>query len=228
MEFIEGTIKHQFIPTEVVSFSNIQTNNKIFENDIFTKYEATTQVNGEYIICNDTTKQKSYSTRIVKESYEEYLEFISKRDKEIDRWIYNVIDGIAEQDQILYRDDQCIVIPTYTWDSKNEKKLHILCLPTDTSLRSIRDLETKNVLLLEHMRSVTVQQIEEKYGLKEDKLKMFFHYNPSTYHLHIHFINTSHTKCRSSIEYSHDLDSVIFNLKMDSDYYKKIKLNKHI
>jgi hypothetical protein len=28
------------------------------------------------------------------------------------------------------------------------------------------------------------------------------------------------------VEYSHDLDTVIFNLKMDSDYYKKIKLNR--
>jgi m7GpppX diphosphatase len=228
MEIIEGTVKYQFIPTEVVSFSNIQTNDKIFENDIFTKYEATTQVNGEYIVCNDITKQKSYSTKIIKESYEEYLETISKRDKEIDRWIYNIIDGISEQHKILYKDEQCIVIPTYTWDSKNEKKLHVLCLPTDISLRSIRELSLKDVPLLEHMRNVTLQQIEQKYKLKEERIKMFFHYDPSTYHLHIHFINTSYTKTRSSVEYSHDLDSVIFNLKMDTDYYKKIKLNKRI
>ena len=57
---------------------------------------------------------------------------------------------------------------------------------------------------------------------------MFFHYDPSTYHLHIHFINTRYTENWSSVEYSHDLDIVIFNLRMDRDYYKKIRLNRRI
>jgi diadenosine tetraphosphate (Ap4A) HIT family hydrolase len=228
MERIDGLIKQQFIPTEVVSFFEIQTSIKLFENDVFTKYHATTQVNGEYIVCNDTRKLKTYSTRICKESYDEYLEFISKRNPDIDRWIYNIIDGISEQEAIIHKDDLCIVIPTYNWDGKNVNKLHIMCLPVDKNLRSIRDLTCIHISLLEHMRKITIQQIEEKYGLKEDSLKMFFHYDPSTYHLHIHFMNTSYTKCNSSVEYSHDLDSVIFNLKIDTDYYKKIKLNKHV
>jgi m7GpppX diphosphatase len=72
------------------------------------------------------------------------------------------------------------------------------------------------------------EQIEENYELKEENLKIFFHYDPSTYHLHMHFINTKNTKSGSSVEYSHDLDMVIFNLKLDSDYYKKINLNKRV
>ena len=79
--------------------------------------------------------------------------------------------------------------------------------------------------MLEYMKKTTLQQIKEIYGLKEENLKIFFHYDPSTYHLHIHFINTENTEAWSSVEYSHDLDTVIFNLTMDSDYYKKIKLN---
>ena len=78
------------------------------------------------------------------------------------------------------------------------------------------------------MKKITLEKIEEKYNLKEENLKMFFHYDPSTYHLHIHFINTEYTESWSSVEYSHDLDTVIFNLKLDSDYYKKIKLNRRV
>jgi m7GpppX diphosphatase len=226
MELIYGSTKQKFIPNTVISFPSIRKIKIIIENDSFTKYEAIAEVKGEYIICNDITKLRQNSKRLVKESYEEYLEFISKRDKEKDRWIYNIIDGIAEQDKIIYRDSSLIVIPTYTWDSKNIDKLHILCLPTNKNIRTIRDLSLKDVPLLEHMKDITLETIEKSYGLKEENLKIFFHYDPSTYHLHIHFINTGHTESWSSVEYSHDLDTVIFNLKMDSDYYKKIKLNR--
>lgn len=228
MELIYGSTKQKFIPNTVISFPSIRKIKIIIENDSFTKYEAIAEVKGEYIICNDITKLRQNSKRLVKESYEEYLEFISKRDKEKDRWIYNIIDGIAEQDKIIYRDSSLIVIPTYTWDSKNIDKLHILCLPTNKNIRTIRDLSLKDVPLLEHMKDITLETIEKSYGLKEENLKIFFHYDPSTYHLHIHFINTGHTESWSSVEYSHDLDSVIFNLQIDSGYYKKIKLNRRI
>jgi m7GpppX diphosphatase len=78
------------------------------------------------------------------------------------------------------------------------------------------------------MKKVTLNIIETKYGLKEENLKIFFHYNPSTYHLHIHFINIYYTNAGSSVEYSHDLDIVIFNLNLDTNYYKKIHLNTRL
>jgi m7GpppX diphosphatase len=228
MELIYGSIKEKFIPNTVMSFPSIRKIKTIIENDSFTKYEAIAEVKGEYIICNDITKLKKYSKRIVKESYEDYLDFLSKRDIEKDRWIYNIIDGLAEHDKIIYRDLSIIVIPTYTWDSKNIEKIHILCLPTNISLRTIRDLSLKDVPLLEQMKAITLNIIEKNYGLKEENLKIFFHYDPSTYHLHIHFVNTAYTESWSSVEYSHDLDTVIFNLKLDTDYYKKIKLNRRV
>lgn len=228
MELIYGSTKQKFIPNEVISFQNIRKIKTIMANDSFMKYQAIAEVKGEYIVCNDITKLKKHSKRIVKETYEEYLDFLLKRDIEKDRWIYNIIDGLAEQDDILFKDENMIVIPTYIWDSQNIDKLHILCLPTNKFLRTIRDLTLKDVPLLQHMKNVTLKTIEKKYGLKEENLKMFFHYEPSTYHLHIHFINVEYTETGSSVEYSHDLDSVIFNLTMDSDYYKKIKLNRRV
>lgn len=228
MDLIDGTTKYTFQSNTVMSFPNVKKIKLLMENDMFTKYEAITEVKGEYIICNDISKLKKYSKRIVKESYEEYITFIKYRDSEKDRWIYNIIDGVAEQDKIVYKDSSIVIIPTYTWDSINIDKLHILCLPTDKSLRTIRDLRVKHVSMLEYMKKATLQQIKEIYGLKEENLKIFFHYDPSTYHLHIHFINTENTDAWSSVEYSHDLDTVIFNLTMDSDYYKKIKLNRRV
>lgn len=64
----------------------------------------------------------------------------------------------------------------------------------------------------------TIAEVKESY---EAYVKIFFHYDPSIYDLDIHFINTGYTESWSLVEYSHDLDTLIFNLKMDSDYYKK-------
>lgn len=228
MELINGKMKYKFIPSQIMSFPSIRKIGPAVENDSFTKYPAIAEIKGEFIVCNDITKLKKYSSRVVKETYTEYLDFISKRDIEKDRWIYNIIDGISEQHNILHRDEHCVVVPSYTWDTKNVEKLHILALPIDKSIRTIRELDLDDVPLLNHMKKVTLKKIQEKYGLKEENLKIFFHYDPSTYHLHIHFMNTEYTDSFSSVEYSHDLDSVIFNLKIDSDYYKKIRLNRRI
>ena len=228
MELIEGQTKHLFIPTQVMSFTTIRKVGLLLQNDVYEKWEAITEVKGEYIICSDVSKTKKRFKTLVKESYQEYLDFIAKRDIEKDRWIYNILDGIAEQDVIIFRDDKCVIIPTYIWDAKNINKLHVLCIPMDISLRTIRELTKEHILLLEHMKKVTLDNISEKYGLQEENLKMFFHYDPSTYHLHIHFVNVLHTDSGSSVEYSHDLDTVIFNLEVDTDYYKKIKLNKRV
>jgi m7GpppX diphosphatase len=228
MEKTIEKMKYKFIPNEVIEFSNIQITKLLLTNDVFEKYEAKTEVKGEYIICNDITKLNKNNKKIIKESFEDYLKFISNREKEKDAWIYNIINGLSEQENILHRDIASIVVPSYTWDSKNIQKLHILCIPTDTSLRTIRDLTSDNIQLLEHMKKVTLFKIEEKYKLKEENLKIFLHYEPSTYHLHIHFINLLYEESNSSVEYSHDLDSVIFNLKMESNYYKKIKMNRRI
>ena len=101
----------------------------------------------------------------------------------------------------------------------------MLCLPRDKELRCIRSLDLSHIDLLTHMKVKTLEMIKSTYNLDETNLKMFFHYDPSTYHLHIHFINVEHIETGSSVEYSHDLDLVIFNLGMDSDYYKKVSLN---
>ena len=58
MEQIECQKQHKFIPTNVVSFSNIQPNKLILKNDVFEKWEATTTVKGEYIVCNAISKLK--------------------------------------------------------------------------------------------------------------------------------------------------------------------------
>ena len=225
MQTIIGNNHYLFVPSKVISFNGIVKKKKILVNDIYEKYKAYTKVYGELIICKDSSKLKNNkNNHICNETYEEYLDCLQKRDPSIDKWIYNIIDGIEEQSSILYRDEKCIVIPTYIWDSTTIDKLHILCIPTDITLRTIRSLSESHIPLLEHMKQVTLKTIHQKYNIDKKCIKMYFHYNPSTYHLHIHFVNIL-VPGGSSVEYTHDLDSVIFNLSICSDYYKRKPLN---
>jgi m7GpppX diphosphatase len=216
---------YKFIPHHVVAFNNIIKHRLVMENDIFEKYEATTEVSGELIICKDVSLVKHKEKKMERETYDDYLQTLSTRDPKKDKWIYNIIDGISEQESILFKDDLCIFVLNYLWDGKNIDKLQILCLPIDKSLRSIRSLDSSHIHLLEHMKKITLQIIREKYGLEEEYMKMFFHYDPSTYHLHIHFVNILLHEAHSSVEYSHELNNVLFNLSICSDYYKIINLN---
>lgn len=228
MQVTIDNINYKFIPSKISSFDTIKKDKLVLKNDIYQKYKALCEVEGELIICNDINLMRKSEKRIIRETYEDYLKYINKRDIEKDRWIYNIIDGISEQESILYRDKKCLVIPSYTWDGKNSDKLHILCIPTDISLRSIRSLNSSHINLLEHMRDITLNIIQTKYNINQQYIKMFFHYEPSTYHLHIHFINTVHVDARSSVEYSHELNNVIFNLSICHDYYQRVILNKRI
>jgi len=227
MIFTLDNKQYTFNPQSVVSFNDIIIHQKIIDNDVFEKYQASTTVDGELIICNDISKLKKTNKKIIRETYEQYLEFIETRDINKDKWIYNIIDGLAEQSSILYKDDKCIIMPTYTWNSIDINKLHILCIPFDKSLRCIRSLDKNSIPLLNYMKQVSLEIINTKYDLDDTNLKIFLHYNPSPYHLHIHFIHTIY-QAHSSVEYSHELNNVIFNLELDSDYYKKIVLNKQI
>lgn len=211
-------------------FNNIKYNEQIMSNDVFEKYKITCcpikSLNGELFICNDISKLSINTNIIIKETYDEYLDYIKSRYADKDQWIYNIIDGIAEQSQILYQDEEYIIIPDIKFDNSSISKLHILCMPIDKTIRCIRSLEKKHIKLLKNMKEKTLREIKTRYNLDECNLKIYIHYNPSTYHLHIHFVNNLFHNISSSVEYSHELNNVIFNLKLDSNYYKKIVLNK--
>jgi len=218
-------VNYKFIPHKVDNIEKTMKVKKTMENDIYEKYEATAIVDGELIICKDASSMKQRVKKLVQEDYETYLQTLEKRDPKKDIWIYNILDGISEQESVLYRDDNCVVFINYFWDGKDIDKLQLLCMPTNKNLRSIRSLDTSHLLLLEHMKTVTLNVIREKYSLETGDIKMYFHYEPSTYHLHIHFVNIIANQLHSSVEYSHELNNVMFNLKMMSDYYKIALLN---
>jgi len=207
---------------------NIKLCEMLLKNDVFEKYKCKIDLEGEIIICKDKSKSKNFINKIKKESYEEYLNIISNYNIEKDKWIYNIIDKISEEDKIIYESESIIIIPSYTWDNINIENFHLLTIPKNKKLRTIRDLIKDDIFLLKEMKDKTEEIINNKYNYNDNEIKMYFHYSPSTYHLHMHSCHVNNKEVNSSVEYSHDIDNIIFNIEMNSEYYKLINLKKRI
>lgn len=142
------------------------------------------------------------------------------------QWIYNILEGKAEGNKIIYEDPDpnsgFVIVMDYKWTGEDAKLLHCLGLPKRRDLKSIRDLNQDHVKLLENMKAKALQVFEERFKVKPGSVRAYFHYQPSFYHLHIHFSNVdSGSTAGIDAWRAHLLDDVIDNLKLSSDYYKK-------
>lgn len=237
MELYDKNKLYTFIPTNF-TIDDIKKMSLIQSNDIYEKHNATATISGELISCNnyDNTIKETYTNyeetytnyeeiyTNYEETYTDYEKTLKLRDLSKDKWIYNIIDGYDEQDKIIFQDELFILIPTYTWNLIDLKKFHLLAIIKDKNLRSIRDLRNEHINLLNYIKKKSLSIIETKYNMNSNKIKMYFHYLPSTYQLHIHFADINNKNVNSSVEYSHELNMVVYNLSLYSEYYKKINL----
>jgi len=69
------------------------------------------------------------------------------------------------------------------------------------------------------------EAIKEKYSVSSSKLRIFLHYQPSSYHLHVHFTHLAFNAPGSSVERGHLLTDVIDNIELIGDYYIKKTLS---
>jgi len=65
------------------------------------------------------------------------------------------------------------------------------------------------------------EAIEAHYGVKSGSVRMYFHYAPSYYHLHVHFTHLNYDTPGISVGKAHLLDDVIDNLRLMSDFYQR-------
>lgn len=147
---------------------------------------------------------------------------------------------MAEQEQILYKDELIVILPNYTWNynvnnannsnntSTDLSQMYLLTFPTDKTIHSLRDLDGTHLELLEHIQKKTLEVIKLIFGFNSDIIKSFVHYSPTTYHLHIHSVLISNNTVNSSVEYSHSLSNIITNIKVKGDYYQTVIIDRRI
>ncbi|XP_034521951.1 m7GpppX diphosphatase isoform X2 [Ailuropoda melanoleuca] len=65
------------------------------------------------------------------------------------------------------------------------------------------------------------EAILQRYQVKGDRLRVYLHYLPSYYHLHVHFTALGFEAPGSGVERAHLLEDVIENLECDPEHYQQ-------
>lgn len=154
--------------------------------------------------CTEThiKKYSKQGVRFVTETPAIYADQVkpymaSKREAGRLNWVYNIIEGIKEAEDVIYRtplgrdgDHGFLLLPDLNWDRKTVEALHLLCLVERRDFWSLRDLKKKHLPWLQHMKLKLLTATCERYpGLEPDQLKLYVHYQPTYYHFHIHIVH---------------------------------------
>lgn len=177
-------------------------------------------------------KYREVDVEMVSETFDQYqqitLPYIEKSQFSL-KWVENILDGKAEQESVLYNDsDQkngFLLLPDLKWDRKSLDSLYFSAIVQRRGIKSIRDLTAEHLPLLENIKRAGCKAIAEKFKVESKNLRIFFHYQPSYYHLHIHFVHLKAEPIGATIGQAHLLDDVIDNLRLDSNYYQKKTLH---
>lgn len=176
-------------------------------------------------------KYSKQGVRFVTETPEIYREKIrpymkSKRDQGRLNWVFNIIEGKKEVEDVIYRttlgeagDEGFLLLPDLNWDRKTIEALHLLGIVERRDIWSLRDLKVKHIPWLEHMRAQFIQATEKVYpDIESDQLKLYVHYQPTYYHFHIHIVHVAlEAGATQATGKAIGLESIIEHLKSMGD-----------
>jgi len=153
------------------------------------------------------------------------------------QWVHEVLGSKRETDRIKLRTPDFVLLPDvdafykrpkpspFLWQEVTRWRarrpaFHWLAVVNDTSLRTIRDLRGEHIPMLVRLYHTCCQKIREETGVSSDQVMAYIHYPPSVYQLHIHFKYPLGPPSHDAFRV-HLLSTVINNLAIDGDYYKK-------
>lgn len=140
------------------------------------------------------------------------------------QWVYNILDKKAEADRIIYENpdpaDGFVLIPDLKWNQKQLDDLYLIAICHRRGVRSLRDLTAEHLPLLRNILQEGQDAIQQRYQVPADRLRVYLHYLPSYYHLHVHFTALGFEAPGTAVERAHLLAQVIENLEQDPAYYQ--------
>ncbi|XP_073760058.1 m7GpppX diphosphatase isoform X2 [Callorhinus ursinus] len=99
--------------------------------------------------------------------------------------------------------------------------LYLIAICHRRGIRSLRDLAPEHLPLLRNILREGQEAILQRYQVRGDRLRVYLHYLPSYYHLHVHFTALGFEAPGSGVERAHLLADVIENLECDPEHYQQ-------
>nr|AAZ38886.1 scavenger mRNA decapping enzyme [Xenopus laevis] len=183
------------------------------------------------VICPASEKHiKKYLQQevyVIHETEDDYkaitLPYIESQSFSI-QWVYNILEKKAEAERIVYENPDptngFVLIPDFKWNQKQVEDLYLIAICHQRGIRSLRDLTVDHLPLLKNILEEGKEAILKRYSIHGNKLRIYLHYQPSYYHLHVHFTVLGHDAPGSSVERAHLLCDVIQNIESNPQYYK--------
>ncbi|MED6264379.1 hypothetical protein CHARACLAT_014335 [Characodon lateralis] len=209
-------------------------------NDIYSSYrlQAPPHLNEikTTVVCPATEKHvKKYKRQesfLVEETGEDYrsitLPYIQEQSLSL-QWVYNILEKKAEADKIVHDDADpevgFVLLPDLKWDQKQVDDLYLIAIVRQKDIKSLRDLSSEHLPLLQNVFQRGKEAILQRYNLPASKLRVYLHYQPSYYHLHVHFTKLGYDAPGCGVERAHLLSDVIQNLQTDPQFYKSRTLH---
>nr|XP_021151616.1 m7GpppX diphosphatase [Columba livia] len=165
---------------------------------------------------------------LVRETWEDYtqitLPFIQSQSFSV-QWVYNILEKKAEADRIVHENpDPCdgfVLVPDFKWNQNQLDDLYLIALVHRRDLKSLRDLTAEHLPLLRNILREGEEAVTKRFGVAASRLRVYLHYQPSYYHLHVHFTALGYEAPGSGVERAHLLADVIDNLAADPAFYQK-------
>uniref|UniRef100_A0A8B9J125 m7GpppX diphosphatase n=2 Tax=Amazona TaxID=12929 RepID=A0A8B9J125_9PSIT len=165
---------------------------------------------------------------LIHETWEDYknitLPYIQSQSFSI-QWVYNILEKKAEADRIIHENpDPCdgfVLVPDFKWNQNQLDDLYLIALVHRREVKSLRDLTAEHLPLLRNILQEGKEAIMKRFSVPGSQLRIYLHYHPSYYHLHVHFTALGYDAPGISVERAHLLTDVIDNLVLDSTYYQK-------
>lgn len=144
-------------------------------------------------------------------------------------WVYNILDHKQEHERIVFEDDDAesgfVLLPDLKWNGKQTEDLYLLALVRPRGIKSLRDLREEHLPLLKNILNKGTGVIEDTYKIPKDQLRVYIHYQPTFYHLHVHFTSLKYEPPGIFVERAHMLSTVISNIEIAGDYYERATLS---
>ncbi|KAG5196369.1 hypothetical protein R6Z07F_017281 [Ovis aries] len=141
------------------------------------------------------------------------------------QWVYNILDKKAEADRIVFENPDpsngFVLIPDLKWNQQQLDDLYLIAICHRRGIKSLRDLTPEHLPLLRNILQEGQEAILRRYQVAADRLRVYLHYLPSYYHLHVHFTALGFEAPGAGVERAHLLAEVIDNLEQDPEYYQR-------
>lgn len=227
------------IASDVMQGNNLQLD---FDNAEYASYNAELPSNLNRITCSvihpatdkHIAKFSKESIHMLAESPKAYtsvtLPYVEREElgKRI-AWVHNIINGEKEKERVIFRDDDpdtgFILLPDMKWDQESASQLYCLAIVTRRDLLSLRSLSTQHLPLLRNLLSTGCAELERRFGVKSHHLRVYLHYQPTFYHLHVHFTHEQSEAPGIEAGRAHLLADVIDNLTLNPNYYQERTLH---